>query len=189
MTSFRKLTEREIWQGHVISVAAGCYASPDGEEFEREMVHHPGAVSVVAIDDERRVVLLRQYRAAIDTELLEIPAGKLDVEGEGHEATARRELEEEVGLRAGHLEKLAEFFNSPGFSDEYSVVYLARGLERCDTSLQGVEEQHMTVEHVALADVPGLVARGEILDAKTIIGLCLAREALAGDGAPGGGPS
>jgi 8-oxo-dGTP pyrophosphatase MutT (NUDIX family) len=180
VTGFRKLSERQIWEGHVIEVAVGCFADPDGGEFEREMVHHPGAVSVVPyLDEERSVVLLRQYRASIDAELLEIPAGKLDVEGEGPEVTARRELEEEVGLRAGRLEKLAEFFNSPGFSDEHSVVYLARQLERCDTDLQGVEEEHMTVEHVAVDDVPGLIASGEITDAKTIIGLCLAREALA----------
>ena len=181
MTSFRKLTERPIWEGHVISVAVGCFASPDGDQFEREMVHHPGAVSVVAgDDDDEKVVLLRQYRAAIDAELLEIPAGKLDVEGEGPESTARRELEEEVGLRAGRLDKLAEFYNSPGFSDEHSVVFLARDLEQCDTDLQGVEEQHMTIEHVPIDKVPGLIASGEITDAKTIIGLCLAREALAG---------
>ena len=179
MTGFRKLSERQIWEGHVIEVAVGCFADPDGGEFERELVHHPGAVSVVAyLEDEQSVVLLRQYRASIDAELLEIPAGKLDVEGEGLEATARRELEEEVGLRAGRLEKLAEFYNSPGFSDEHSVVYLARDLERCDTDLQGIEEEHMTVEHVAMSDIPGLIASGQITDAKTIIGLCLAREAL-----------
>jgi ADP-ribose pyrophosphatase len=114
----------------------------------------------------------------VEKELLEIPAGKLDVDAEGVEATARRELEEEVGMRAGRLDKLAEFYNSPGFSDEHSVVYLGRELERCQTSLQGVEEQHMTVEQVALDDVAGLIAAGEITDAKTIIGLCLAREAL-----------
>ncbi len=181
MTAFRKLSERQIWEGHVIEVAVGRFADPDGGEFERELVHHPGAVSVVPyLEEEGSVVLLRQYRASIDADLLEIPAGKLDVEGEGSEVTARRELEEEVGLRAGRLEKLAEFYNSPGFSDEHSVVYLARDLERCDTDLQGVEEEHMTVEHVALDDVPGLIASGEITDAKTIIGLCLAREALAG---------
>ncbi len=178
---FSKLSERRVWEGHVIEVAVGCFADPDGNEFERELVHHPGAVSVVPyLEDEASVVLLRQYRASIDAELLEIPAGKLDVEGEGAEGTARRELEEEVGLRAGRLEKLAEFYNSPGFSDEHSVVYLARELEQCDTDLQGVEEEHMTVEHVAMADVPGLITSGQITDAKTIIGLCLAREALAG---------
>jgi nudix-type nucleoside diphosphatase (YffH/AdpP family) len=181
MTGFRKLSERQVWEGHVIEVAVGCFADPDGEEFERELVHHPGAVSVVAYDDdEKSVILLRQYRASIDAELLEIPAGKLDVDGEGLEATARRELEEEVGLRAGRLEKLAEFFNSPGFSDEHSVVYLARDLEQHDTDLQGVEEEHMTVERVPLDDVPELISAGEITDAKTIIGLCLAREHLAG---------
>ena len=162
----------------MIEVATGRFSSPDGDEFERELVHHPGAVSVVPVLDGDRVVLLRQYRAAVDRELLEIPAGKLDVEGEGADATARRELEEELGLRAGRLDKLAEFYNSPGFSDEHSVVFLGRDLERCETSLQGVEEQHMTVEEVDLERVPDLIARGEIVDAKTIIGLCLAREAL-----------
>ncbi|MDP8992936.1 MAG: NUDIX hydrolase [Actinomycetota bacterium] len=162
----------------MIEVATGRFSSPDGDEFERELVHHPGAVSVVPVLDGDRVVLLRQYRAAVDRELLEIPAGKLDVEGEGAEATARRELEEELGLRAGRLDKLAEFYNSPGFSDEHSVVFLGRDLERCETSLQGVEEQHMTMEEVDLERVPDLIARGEIVDAKTIIGLCLAREAM-----------
>ena len=179
MPAFRKLAERRIWEGAVITVAQGRFASPDGDEFERDVVHHPGAVSVVPfLDEERAVLLLRQYRAAVDDELLEIPAGKLDVDGEGTEVTARRELKEEVGMRAGRLDKLAEFYNSPGFSDERSVVYLGRELERCETSLQGVEEQHMSVEQVPLDDVPALVASGQITDAKTIIGLCLAREAL-----------
>ncbi len=179
MPAFRKLAERHIWRGAVITVAQGHFVSPDGHEFERDVVHHPGAVSVVPfLHEEGAVLLLRQYRAAVDGELLEIPAGKLDVDGEGSEATARRELEEEVGMRAGRLDKLAEFYNSPGFSDEHSVVYLGRDLERCATSLQGVEEQHMSVEQVALGDVPGLIGSGQITDAKTIIGLCLAREAL-----------
>ncbi len=81
-------------------------------------------------------------------------------------------------MRAGRIEKLAEFLNSPGFSDEHSHVYLALDLEACELSAQGIEEQHMTVERVALARVPELVAAGEIEDAKTIIGLCLARQAL-----------
>jgi ADP-ribose pyrophosphatase len=178
LTGFRKLTEETVWQGSLVSAATGRFAAPDGHEFERDVVHHPGAVSVVAVADDSKVVLVRQYRAAVDRELLEIPAGKLDVGGEEPEATARRELEEEVGIKAGRLEKLAEFFNSPGFSDEHSVVFMARDLERCDTSLQGVEEQHMTVEEVTLDQVPELISSGEILDAKTIIGLCLARQRL-----------
>jgi len=142
------------------------------------VVHHPGAVSVVPLLDDGTVVLVRQYRAAVDRDLLEIPAGKRDVAGEAPELTAHRELAEEIGMQAGRLEQLAEFYNSPGFCDEHSFVFLARDLEPCGNSLQGVEEQHMTVEHVALADVPGLIASGELVDAKSIIGLSLAREAL-----------
>ena len=81
-------------------------------------------------------------------------------------------------MRAGRLERLCVFYNSPGFCDEESYIFLARDLEPCETSLQGVEEQHMTVEHVSLDDVPALIAAGELVDAKSIIGLCLAREAL-----------
>ena len=131
-------------------------------------------------EDKGTVLLVRQYRAAVDRVLLEIPAGKRDVDGEDPEVTAARELEEEVGVRADRMEKLAEFFNSPGFCDEHSFVYLATGLERTEISAQGVEEEHMTVEEVALDDVTSLVAAGTLVDAKSIIGLALAREVLAG---------
>jgi len=177
LPAFRKLAEREVHRGSLISVAVGTFAAPDGEQFERDIVHHPGAVSVVPLLDDDTAVLVRQYRAAIDRDLLEIPAGKRDVAGEAPEITASRELAEEIGMRAGRLERLAEFYNSPGFCDEHSFVFLARDLEPCGNSLQGVEEQHLTVEHVALADVPGLIARAELVDAKSIIGLCLAMEA------------
>lgn len=163
-----------MWAG------VGTYAAPDGAEFERDVVHHPGAVSVVPLlDGGATVVLVRQYRSAVQSQLLEIPAGRRDVPGEPPELTARRELEEEVGMRAGRLQKLAEFYNSPGFCDEHAYVFMALDLESCSSSAQGVEEMHMTIEHVAMADVPGLISAGAILDAKTIIGLCLAREALA----------
>jgi ADP-ribose pyrophosphatase len=176
---FRKLGEREIWRGPLLRFTVGRFAAPDGEEFEREIVHHPGAVSVVPVVDEGTAVLLvRQYRAAVDAELLEIPAGKRDVEGEPPEETARRELEEEVGMRAGRLEKLAEFYNSPGFCDEHSYVFLGLDLEPATPSAHSVEEQHLRVEKVALDDVPAMVADGRLIDAKSIIGLTLAREAL-----------
>jgi ADP-ribose pyrophosphatase len=179
LPAFRKLAEREVYRGSLISVGVGRFAAPGGQEFVRDVVHHPGAVSVVPVVDEgATAILVRQYRAAIDRDLLEIPAGKRDVPDEPPEVTARRELEEEVGMRAGRLERLAEFYNSPGFCDEHSFVFLALDLEACSNSLQGVEEQHMTVERIALDDVPSLIAAGEIVDAKSIIGLMLAREAL-----------
>ena len=177
---FRKLGEKLVHRGSLISVARATFVDPHGAEFERDVVHHPGAVSVVPVVDEGTAVLLvRQYRAAVDRELLEIPAGKRDVDGEPVERTARRELEEEVGMRAGRLEKLAEFYNSPGFCDEHSFVFMALDLEACASSAQGVEEQHMTIERISLDDVPGLIASGALIDAKSLIGLSLARVALA----------
>lgn len=180
-SGFQKVHEDIVFRGHLISVAKGTFQDPSGQRFERDLVHHPGAVSVVPVfEDKRTVLLVRQYRAAVDRVLLEIPAGKRDVDGEDPEVTAARELEEEVGLRAGRLRKLAEFFNSPGFCDEHSFVYMATGLEGAEVSAQGVEEEHMTVEEVALDDVASLIASGDLVDAKSIIGLALAREALAG---------
>lgn len=179
MSGFSRRGERIIHQGQVVTLVEATFVGPDGGEFEREVVRHRGAVSVVAVlDDGATAVLVRQYRSAVDALLLEIPAGKLDVDGEAPEAAAARELEEEVGWRAGRMEKLAEFYNSPGFCDEHAVVYLARDLVRCESSAQGVEERHMTIEHVSLDDVPAMIADGRLVDAKTIIGLTLARERL-----------
>ena len=176
-SGFRKLEERIVWSGTLVSAGTGTFADPDGNTFERDVVHHPGAVVVVPVVDGD-VILVRQYRAAIDRELLELPAGKRDVTDEPVELTAHRELEEEVGMRAGSMEKLAEFYNSPGFCDEHSFLFLATDLTPCATSFQGVEEGFMTIERVPLPTIPGLVASGELVDAKSIIGLYLVMDRL-----------
>jgi ADP-ribose pyrophosphatase len=176
--TFRPAGERLIYQGHIISVATGSFLDPEGAPFERDIVRHPGAVSAVPLLDDDTVVLVRQYRAALDLDLLEIPAGKRDVADEPPERTAHRELEEEIGMRAGRLDLLAEFYNSPGFCDEHSWVFLARDLTVTQTDLQGIEEQHMVIEHVRLDDVPAMIASAQITDAKTIIGLTLALRQL-----------
>ena len=168
-----------MFDGSLISVATVELEGPDGDRFEREIVHHPGAVVVVPVTAAGRAVMVRQYRAAVADELLEVPAGKRDVDGEPAEETARRELVEEVGRRAGRLDLLARFYNSPGFCDEFTWLYLARDLEEVPHDRQGFEEMAMAVEEVDLAAVPGLIASGTIRDAKSIIGLCLASQALA----------
>ncbi|MDQ6784614.1 MAG: NUDIX hydrolase [Actinomycetota bacterium] len=180
MDGFRKLTETEIWRSPLLRLTKGRFVSPGGEEFERDIVHHPGAVVVVPMVDDHRAVVVRQYRAAIDAELLELPAGKRDVDGEAPEVTAARELNEEVGRSAGRLDLLARFYNSPGFSDELSHVYLARDLSKVGNDLQGIEERHMQEEEISLDDLDDLLASGAIVDAKTIIGLTLAARALRG---------
>jgi 8-oxo-dGTP pyrophosphatase MutT (NUDIX family) len=175
MSPFEKRGEREIWSGSVISVVEGSFVSPSGTTFERDLVHHPGAVAVVPLDGDE-AVLVRQYRGAVDLEVLEIPAGKRDVEGEAPETTAHRELAEEVGLAAGRMTKVAEFHNSIGFSDELTHVFLATDLSSVPQDRQGEEEQHLSVERIRLDDVPALIAARELIDAKTVIGLLLARE-------------
>jgi ADP-ribose diphosphatase len=126
-------------------------------------------------------VLVRQYRAATDGDLLEVPAGKRDVDGEAPEETARRELVEETGLRAGRLVKLAEFWNTPGFCTEYTHLFAALDLSDAGgRAAVDEEEAAMTLESVAFADVERLIANRELVDAKSIIGLLLARAHVAG---------
>lgn len=154
-----------------------------GEHFTRLVVRHPGAVVVVPVEPGREhVLLVRQYRAAADRELLEVVAGKRDVEGEAPEATATREMHEEIGRRPGRLVKLCEFFNSPGFCDEYTHLYAALDLEELDApAAVNPEERALSIERVRLADVDDLIAGGGIVDAKSILGLQLTRRYLTGE--------
>ncbi len=174
---FSWVNERELWHGTVVSLSIAEVQGPDGLVYEREIVRHPGAAVIVALDGQE-VIMLRQYRAAVDAELLEIPAGKLDVPDEPPEMTAQRELVEEIGKRAEQLELLAVFHNSPGFCDEVTHCYLATQLIDAEREPHSIEEQHMSIERIKLQDVPKLVALGEIRDAKSIVGLMLAREHL-----------
>ena len=179
---FRVVGSTELVEAGFLRVSRLDVAAPDGSVLERHVVHHPGAVVVVPVEADRRTTLMvRQYRAAVDRELLEAPAGKTDVPGETPAETARRELVEEIGRSASELVLLADCFNSPGFSDERSHVYLALGLSEVPHDRVGPEEAAMTIESVPLDRVEQLVARGEIQHATTIIGLLLTRRYLAGE--------
>ena len=177
---FRKVAERRVHEGPFVHVAVATFEGPDGSRFERELIRHAGAAAVVALTrGGTHAVLVRQYRPAIDDELLEIPAGKLDVDGEPPIEAARRELEEEAGRRVvGELELLSRYAVAVGLTDEWMYLYLCRESEPCEARPEGIEEEHMQIVEVALADVPALVADGTLRDAKTIIGLLLARHAL-----------
>lgn len=174
MSGFRHVGDSVLHEGHVISLSRSTYEAPDGSTFERDIVRHPGAVSVVPLLDNGDVVLVRQYRAAIDSVAIEIPAGKRDVPGEPTETTAQRELIEEVGFRAGRLDLLVRFHNSIGFSDEESFVYLGRDLIEAPMDRQGIEESYMDILRVPLIDTPEMIRVGTITDAKTVIGLSVA---------------
>ncbi len=176
---FRRVSEVEVFRGWIFTVGRAELVDPDGRSFERFIVHHPGAVTIVPVDADRRVTLVRQYRASVDRMMLEVPAGTCDVANEKREVAARRELAEEAGLLAEKMEVLIETFNTPGISDQHTTIYLATGLSPCPPKPMGVEEGFMTIETIALDDVEKLVADGTLVDETTVLGLYLARARLA----------
>ncbi len=181
-TGFTTLDVVERYRGRS-TVRIERVRTPDGEEVEREIVVHDDAVAIVPVTDDGRVVLLRQYRQALRAHLLEIPAGTLDVDGEGPEAAAHRELAEETGYAAGQLEHLATFDNSAGWTDERTHVYLATRLAE-NGRPDGFEAEHEEADmELVLLDVRDAIAdarAGRVTDAKTLVGLLLAEDRLPG---------
>lgn len=181
-SSYEVESSEQAYDGELSRVRIDRVRMPDGGVASREIVEHPDAVAVVAIDDGE-VVLLRQYRHPFRQVLLEVPAGKLDEDGEGRAAAAGRELAEEVGLEAEKLVELITFANSSGWTDESTTVYLATQVRPVDAP-EGfhpeAEEADMEIVRLPLEDAVARASRGEIIDAKTVIGLLLAADRLAG---------
>jgi 8-oxo-dGTP pyrophosphatase MutT (NUDIX family) len=171
--SFRRVGSETAWSGRILEVRIEHYRHDDGAEVEREVIAHPGAVGVVAYDAEQ-VWLVRQPReAAGEQALLEVPAGKLDVEGETRLQTAKRELAEEIGKAAEAWREVASFYTSPGFTDERVTVYAATGLS--DTEATADEEERIEVVPWPLERLDEAIA--DCHDSKSLIGLLwLARE-------------
>jgi 8-oxo-dGTP pyrophosphatase MutT (NUDIX family) len=177
---FRRVSEEELLRAWLFRVDRVHLLDPGGAPFDRFVFRHPGAVTVVPLHDDGTVTLVRQYRAAVDAMVLELPAGTRDKGDEPPESTARRELAEEVGLEATQWELLIGTWNTPGVSDQHTLIFLATGLSPCESRPDGVEERYMTVETVRLADLDDLVAGGTLKDETTVLGLHLARQRLAG---------
>lgn len=175
-TGFETLSSEERYSGFS-TVRVERVRTPDGGEMDREVVAHDDAVAVVAVTADGEVLLLRQYRQAVRDYVLEVPAGKLDIEGESPRAAAARELAEETGYHAETLEHLVTFENSAGWTDERTHVYLATGV-RHDGPPDGFEAEHeeadMSLVHLGVAEAIAGARRGEITDAKTLVGLLLA---------------
>ncbi len=147
--------------------------SPDGTTFERIVIEHPGAVAVVPLDGDD-VVMLSQYRAACSDTILEIPAGKLDQDGEDHQDAARRELAEETGYTGGNLHHLTDLWTSVGFCDERISIFVAEDVVPGIRRPIGPEEMAAEVVRMPLDRALELVSSGAIADAKTVVGLLLA---------------
>jgi 8-oxo-dGDP phosphatase len=168
---------REVFSGGVIRVRSDTVAMPGGSESQRDVVVHPGAVGVVALDDADRVLILRQYRHPVGRHLLELPAGLLDAEDEPALAAAQRELAEEAGLAAQRWDVLVDAVTSPGMSDEAIRVYLARDVRSVEQPETEHEEAEMTSEWMPLAEAVDRILAGEIENAMAVCGLLAAAEA------------
>jgi 8-oxo-dGTP pyrophosphatase MutT (NUDIX family) len=165
--TLERIDSRTAWEGRIATVRIDRFRYEDGEEAEREIVAHPGAVAIVAHDAER-LFLVRQPREAVGEEaLLELPAGKLDEEGESPLDTAKRELAEEIGKGARSWERLTSFYTSPGFVDEECHVFLATDLY--DDQVEPPENERIEVVEVPLSELDRLIR--DCRDAKSLVGL------------------
>jgi 8-oxo-dGTP pyrophosphatase MutT (NUDIX family) len=173
------LGSETVYEGRIITLVKDTVAMPGGGDSLREVVRHPGAVAIVALDDDGDVVLLRQYRHPVGGYLWELPAGLRDEDGEPPLETARRELAEEVQLAAERWSLLTTTFSTPGFCDEQVLVYLAEGLSAVDRP-EGFTVEHeeldMQIERVPLADAVQRVFAGKIRNASAVIGLLAAAQ-------------
>ena len=171
---FERIDSEEVWQGHIGGVRVDTFRYDDGEEAKREIVSHPGAVTVLPFDGER-IWMVRQPREPVGQQsLLELPAGKLDREGEEPEQTARRELAEEIGKGARSWKHLVSFYNSPGLLEEENHLFLAEDLH--DESLDSEENERIEIVQLSIERLDEAIPR--LRDAKTLIGLLWFRSYL-----------
>ena len=175
--SERLVNRQVVHTGTYMSVARDTVLDPEGKSHVRDIVLHPGAVTVVAILPDRRLVLVRQYRHAVGEALLELPAGTLDRQPDGSTEeplrAAKRELTEETGYRADNGRELASFFTAPGFASERLTLYVATGLSRDPGHTGPDPDERLNVELLAFDEALAQARRGEIPDAKTMLGVLL----------------
>ncbi len=173
----KTVSSKTVFEGKIIDVQLDMVSLPNGELAQRDIVRHPGGVGIVAITDDNKIIMVKQFRKPIEKAIYEIPAGKLD-KNEDVEVCGRRELKEETGATATNFEYLGFMYPSPGFVDEVTHMYLATGLDFGEKQLD--EDEFLDVEYFSIDDVLKMIMNNEINDAKTVIGFFKAMEKLKG---------
>ena len=168
-----------VYEGRVLKVRVDTVRAPGGQTVSWDVIEHPGSVSIVPIDADDQVLLVRQYRPAIAETLLEIPAGTLEP-GESPEMSARRELREEIGMRAEWLRAIGSYYLVPGYSSELMHAYVATGLR--PAPLPQDADEDISVESIPFAELVAQVYRGQLRDAKTVSSVLLLAHERGADG-------
>jgi ADP-ribose pyrophosphatase len=177
MNEAERLERRHVFQGRIVDLSVDRVRLPNGNVCDLELIRHPGAAAVVPVDDDGRVILVRQYRYASGGWLVEVPAGKLDGD-EAPELCATREVEEETGFKVGRLTPLGWIWTTPGFTDEKIWLFLATELTTSRSDLQA--DEVLTVKTMPLAEAVQLALHGQIRDAKSVCALLRAADHLRG---------
>ncbi|KAB7672867.1 NUDIX hydrolase [Bacillus sp. B1-b2] len=163
----KTLKTEPIYNGRIISLQVDEVELPNGKTSKREIVKHPGAVAVIAVTAENKMVMVEQYRKALEKTIIEIPAGKLE-KGEEPAICAKRELEEETGYDCESIELLTSFYTSPGFADEIVHIYIAHGLTKKENAAELDEDEFVNLKEITLEEAQELILEQRIFDAKTM---------------------
>jgi ADP-ribose pyrophosphatase len=163
----KTIKTEQIFNGKIISLQVDDVELPNGKSSKREIVKHPGAVAVIPLTDDNKIVMVEQFRKPLEKAIVEIPAGKLE-KGEDPELCAKRELEEETGYVCGKIEKLVSFYTSPGFADEILHIYAARELSKKENPAVPDEDEFVNVIELTLEEAQAYIADQKIHDAKTV---------------------
>jgi len=166
----KKLASQQIYQGHAVNIRVDTVEKANGKKTTRDVVEHSDCVAVVALDEQDNVLLVRQFRHAVDRFLLEIPAGGIDP-GEEPTDSVRRELQEEIGYFPRKIDKLGGFYSIPGYGTEYLHCFLATDL--VPSRLMAEDTDDIELVRLSLDEIPRLIASGEICDGKTIAALLM----------------
>jgi len=164
----KTISSRYVFKGRIFNVRIDAVRNAAGHETTREIIEHPNVIVAIPIDANGDILMVRQYRKAIEKELLELPAGGIDP-GEDPETAVKRELQEEIGYSPDQVELMGGFYSSPGFCSEYLYLYLAKNLR--PSQLQAEDTPGIKVVRIQPDRIPGLIESGELCDSKSIAGL------------------